>query len=52
MEFQKFLNQYNGNRSNEGLFIKPIVMTDTDHTMKIMQEEIFGPVIAISRVKN
>ena len=52
MEKGADLHQYNGNVSNDDLFIKPIVVTDTDHTMKIMQEEIFGPVIAISRVKN
>ncbi|KAF5346539.1 hypothetical protein D9756_010084 [Leucocoprinus leucothites] len=31
----------------EGYFIKPTVFVDAKHSMKIMQEEIFGPVCSI-----
>ncbi|CAG8484236.1 1746_t:CDS:2 [Cetraspora pellucida] len=34
---------------NEGYFIKPTVFTDTNENMTIMQDEIFGPVVAISK---
>jgi acyl-CoA reductase-like NAD-dependent aldehyde dehydrogenase len=33
-----------------GNFIQPTVLIDVDHTMKIMTEETFGPVIPIKRV--
>ena len=32
---------------NEGYFISPTIFTDTKPTMKIVQEEIFGPVMSI-----
>lgn len=32
---------------NEGFFIEPTVFTDVKHDMKIAQEEIFGPVVAV-----
>lgn len=35
-----------------GLFFEPTVLVDVDHSMKIMTEETFGPVIPIMRVKN
>ncbi len=35
-----------------GLFFEPTVMVNVDHSMKIMTEETFGPVIPIMRVKN
>ena len=35
-----------------GHFLPPTVVTDADDTMAIMQQETFGPVIAISRVKD
>ncbi|CAG8788213.1 726_t:CDS:2, partial [Racocetra persica] len=34
---------------NEGYFIKPTVFTNTNENMTIMQDEIFGPVVAISK---
>ncbi|CAG8439127.1 4380_t:CDS:2 [Diversispora eburnea] len=33
----------------EGYFIKPTIFTDVKEEMTIMQEEIFGPVVAISK---
>jgi acyl-CoA reductase-like NAD-dependent aldehyde dehydrogenase len=33
-----------------GNFIKPTVLTGVNHTMKVMMEETFGPVIPIARV--
>ena len=30
---------------NKGYFVEPTVLVDTTQTMKIMQEEIFGPVV-------
>ncbi|KAH7131446.1 aldehyde dehydrogenase domain-containing protein [Dactylonectria estremocensis] len=34
---------------SEGLFIQPTVFADTTEDMKIVQEEIFGPVVAIAK---
>lgn len=34
------------------MFINPIVIVNVDHTMKIMQEETFGPIMPIMRVEN
>ncbi|KAG9302933.1 hypothetical protein G9A89_022350 [Geosiphon pyriformis] len=36
---------------NEGYYIKPTIFTDVNENMKIMQEEIFGPVVAIAKFK-
>ncbi len=39
-----------GGRRNpdlKGLYIEPTVLTDVDHSMKIMSEETFGPIIPI-----
>ncbi len=33
-----------------GMFMEPTVIVDVDHTMKLMQEETFGPIIPIMRV--
>lgn len=37
---------------NKGYFIKPTIFSDVKPSMKIMQEEIFGPVCAISKFKD
>jgi aldehyde dehydrogenase (NAD+) len=34
---------------DEGYFIKPTIFTEVNEKMTIMQEEIFGPVVAISK---
>jgi succinate-semialdehyde dehydrogenase/glutarate-semialdehyde dehydrogenase len=42
-----------GGRRNpdlKGLYIQPTVLTDVDHSMKIMSEETFGPIIPIVAV--
>ncbi|KAI0098597.1 aldehyde dehydrogenase [Hypoxylon sp. NC0597] len=36
---------------NKGYFIKPTIFTNVTNKMKIMQEEIFGPVVAIAKFK-
>ncbi len=36
----------------DGWFIKPTVITDIEHHHRIFQEEIFGPVLAVSRARN
>ena len=42
-----------GNRfGDKGYFIEPTVFTDVKENMKIMQEEIFGPVVAVSKFKD
>ncbi len=33
--------------ADKGFFYKPTVLTEVDHTLKIMREETFGPVVAI-----
>ena len=35
-----------------GYWYEPTVLVDVDHSMEIMQEETFGPVIAIQKVKD
>jgi 1-pyrroline-5-carboxylate dehydrogenase len=36
----------------EGYFVKPTVIADVDSKARIFQEEIFGPVLAVSKAKN
>ncbi|MCA9925836.1 MAG: aldehyde dehydrogenase family protein [Anaerolineales bacterium] len=36
----------------DGMFMEPTIVVDVDHTMKIMQEETFGPLMPIMRVDN
>lgn len=38
--------------SDEGHFIQPTVIADVDKDAKIFQEEIFGPVLAISKARD
>lgn len=35
-----------------GQFYEPTVLTDVDHSMKVMSEETFGPVLPIMRVRD
>jgi acyl-CoA reductase-like NAD-dependent aldehyde dehydrogenase len=37
-------------RPGSGRFFEPTVLTDVDHSMKIMQEETFGPTLPIMKV--
>lgn len=37
--------------AKKGLFFEPTVLTCVNHTMKVMKEETFGPVVAIQEVK-
>ncbi|HNN54292.1 MAG TPA: aldehyde dehydrogenase family protein, partial [Pseudomonadota bacterium] len=41
-----------GVRRPGGNFFAPTVLVDVDHTMDIMREETFGPVMAIMRVRD
>jgi len=36
----------------KGSFIAPLVLTDVTHEMRIMKEEIFGPVLPVVRVRS
>ena len=36
----------------EGYFFEPTVLTNVDHSMLVMQEESFGPIIGIMKVSN
>ena len=36
----------------EGMYMEPTVMVDVDHSMKLMREETFGPVVPIMMVDN
>lgn len=36
-----------GERFAKGNFFEPTVLRDVDHTMKVMQEETFGPVVGV-----
>jgi acyl-CoA reductase-like NAD-dependent aldehyde dehydrogenase len=41
-----------GRRVGSGCFFEPTVLTNVDHSMKIMREETFGPTLPIMRVEN
>ena len=41
-----------GNVPGEGYFIQPTVIADVAPTARIFQEEIFGPVLAVSRARD
>ena len=34
-----------GSTKKPGFFVEPTVMVDTNHTMRVVREEIFGPVL-------
>jgi 1-pyrroline-5-carboxylate dehydrogenase len=36
----------------EGFFIRPTIIADVDPTARIFQEEIFGPVLAVTKAKD
>lgn len=36
----------------DGLFMQPTLVVDVDHTMKLMQDETFGPIMPIMKVKD
>jgi len=38
--------------SRKGFFIEPAVLVDVNHSMKLMTEESFGPVVGIQKVKD
>lgn len=40
-----------GGRMN-GMFMEPTVVVDVDHTMKLMWDETFGPILPIMKVKD
>jgi 1-pyrroline-5-carboxylate dehydrogenase len=39
-------------KENEGYFIPPTVIADVDSKARIFQEEIFGPVLAVTKARN
>jgi acyl-CoA reductase-like NAD-dependent aldehyde dehydrogenase len=39
-------------KDGPGRFYEPTVMTDVDHSMKVMTEETFGPVLPIMKVRD
>jgi acyl-CoA reductase-like NAD-dependent aldehyde dehydrogenase len=39
-----------GRSAAEGLFFEPTVLVDVDHTMAVMREETFGPLLPVMRV--
>ncbi len=36
----------------QGMFMEPTVLLNVDHSMKLMQEETFGPIMPIMKVEN
>lgn len=38
--------------SGAGYYFEPTVLVDVDHTMKVMMDESFGPIIGIQKVKD
>ncbi|OLN81203.1 Succinate-semialdehyde dehydrogenase [NADP(+)] 2 [Colletotrichum chlorophyti] len=45
-------NETFSNPPPKGNFVKPTLLTGVDHTMTVMTEETFGPVIPVQRVKS
>ncbi|KAL0944545.1 aldehyde dehydrogenase [Colletotrichum truncatum] len=45
-------NETFSNPPPKGNFVKPTLLTGVDHSMTVMTEETFGPVIPVMRVKN
>lgn len=42
-----------GKRANQkGFYFEPTVLTNVNHSMKVMMDESFGPIIGIQKVKN
>lgn len=37
---------------DDGTYLPPQILTDVDHSMQVMREESFGPVVGIMKVKN
>lgn len=45
-------NETFSNPPSKGNFVKPTLLTGVDHTMTVMTEETFGPVIPVMKVKS
>lgn len=45
-------NETFDNLPTQGNFVKPTLLTGVDHTMTVMTEETFGPVIPVMKVKS
>ncbi|KAH7328241.1 betaine aldehyde dehydrogenase 2 [Stachybotrys elegans] len=45
-------NETFSNPPTKGNFVKPTLLTGVDHTMTVMTEETFGPVIPVMKVKS
>jgi acyl-CoA reductase-like NAD-dependent aldehyde dehydrogenase len=39
-------------REGEGRFFEPTVVVDVDHSMKLMQDETFGPILPVMKVRD
>ncbi|KAL6862659.1 hypothetical protein ACO1O0_002896 [Amphichorda felina] len=45
-------NESFSNPPSKGNFVKPTLLTNVDHSMRVMTEETFGPVIPVMKVKS
>ncbi|MFT4415273.1 aldehyde dehydrogenase family protein [Fredinandcohnia humi] len=45
-------NRMTGNGLEKGYFVEPTIFVDTTPEMRIVQEEIFGPVLAVQKFKD
>jgi acyl-CoA reductase-like NAD-dependent aldehyde dehydrogenase len=45
-------NRLNGNGHSKGYFVEPTIFADVTEGMRIAQEEIFGPALAVMRAKD
>ncbi|KAI5463454.1 Aldehyde/histidinol dehydrogenase [Mariannaea sp. PMI_226] len=45
-------NETFSNPPPKGNFVKPTLLVDVNHSMRVMTEETFGPVIAVQKVKS
>lgn len=41
-----------GSRTGSGLYFEPTVLTGVDHSMTVMREETFGPLLPVMRVRD
>jgi acyl-CoA reductase-like NAD-dependent aldehyde dehydrogenase len=39
-------------KTGKGFYIDPVILTEVNHTMSVMKDESFGPVIGIQKVKD
>ncbi len=52
IEYGGYRVDHYGNRNSKGLYLVPTIVTGVDHNMKVMKNEMFGPVLPIMKFSN